>query len=52
MNNRDKLIEIIEDTSKWCRENGRLRSAVQNSIAGTKVYVPVPLFHTLSGIKY
>lgn len=38
MNNRDELITIFEDTRTWYEENEALRSAVQTSIVGTKVY--------------
>ena len=38
MDNRDRLIEIFQDTEKWCRENDRLNGSVRDSIAATKVY--------------
>ena len=37
-NNRDNLIEIFQDTEKWCKENKTLASAIQRSRAQTKVY--------------
>lgn len=38
MDHRERLIEIFQDTEKWCRENERLSRAVQDSIAATRVY--------------
>lgn len=38
MDRRDRLIEVFQDTEKWCRENERLKRAVQDSIAAAKVY--------------
>lgn len=39
-NNREKLIEIFEDTMRLCRENAELSEAIKYTQENTKYYVP------------
>lgn len=38
MNNREQLIEVFQDTEKWCKENNDLAEAVRRAQRDTKVY--------------
>ena len=34
----DDLIEVFEDTRRWCRSEKALRESVERSLAETKLY--------------
>lgn len=38
MNRKEQLIEIFEDTRKWCQQENTLIQAVEQSVQGTKLY--------------
>ena len=38
MKRGEQLIEIFEDTRKWCQQQNTLIQSVEQSIQGTKVY--------------
>ena len=38
MSNREQLIEIFQDTEKWCKEDEKLAEAVRRAQRDTKVY--------------
>lgn len=38
MSNREQLIEVFQDTEKWCREDKKLADAVHRAQRDTKVY--------------
>lgn len=40
MLNKTDLIQIFQDTYNWCRENKDLSTAIQRSIAETRLYTP------------
>jgi len=39
VNDRERLVGIFEDTLRFCRNEEKLKQAIQESISGTVLYV-------------